>query len=175
MGQTGAMNRALLALPLAALILGAAPPPLPPMADAPSKPVFLPTPAPPPPPAPGSPWYAEQRASEERRLREECYSAAAIRLIIDHNERMRTVTPEARAAGDAVQREVAEAAYTTPLDLDRLERAVAARDRLQAEGDARRRAQGLALLRSLPAADQAIYAREFSLLRPAAPQRSCSG
>jgi hypothetical protein len=171
------MISAILTLPLIALAQATSPPSLPPLAQAPAKPVFAPTPVPPPPPAPGTEAYERQRAGEARRLREACYSEAAIELIMIHEERMRAVPPEAKAADAAALTELGEAAYTMPLDIDRLERAVQERARLQAEDQARWQEARLALLRKLPPADQVIYAQGFSVLKPwpPLPPRTCPG
>lgn len=167
------MSISLLTLPLVALAQaasGSAPP-----AQPSDRPVFLPPPAPPPPPVAGSVWYEQQHASRERELRQKCYSEAAIALLMDRWVRARTVPPEVTAASNAAEREVAEAAYARPLDVDRLERAVRARAELRAGQTARREADSLELFRKLPAADQAIYAHDFSVLHPAQypPQRAC--
>ncbi|HEY6815585.1 MAG TPA: hypothetical protein VI168_08605 [Croceibacterium sp.] len=159
-------------IPLVVLAQVAAPPALPPLPEARIR-VFVPPPVPPPPPAVASEEYERQRASHERRLREECYSAAGIKLHMEHWERTRIVPPEERVRSQAAEVELAEAAYAEPLDIDRLERAQRAKTLLQAEQSERRFTERVALLRSLPARDQAIYARGFTAFRSAGPVPQC--
>lgn len=144
-------------------------------AEAPVKPVFLPTPAPPPSPGPGHPYYEGQRATRERQYREACYSEESIKLLMNRWEQARVVPPETTAATNAVEREVAEAAFTRPLDMARLESAIRARNHLRAQQTAQREEDSIALLRSLPPKDQAIYAADFSVMKPwpPAPPGSC--
>lgn len=165
------MTGPFLALPLVVLAQLA----LPPLPEAPARPVFVPAPAPSPPPGPGTELYEAQRSTRERELRRECYSEAGIRLIMEHWVRARTMAPETRAAIEAAELELAEAAYAEPIDIDRLERAIHARTLVQTEVEIGRADERVTLLRSLPAADQAIYVKGFTPKRTSQAEltRSC--
>jgi len=164
----------LLTFPLVVLVQLA--PALPPLAEAPAIPAFVPPPVPPPPPQPGTPNYEQERSTQERRYREQCYSAAGIKLLMAHWAQQRAGRPEGWAADRAAELEVAEAAFANPPDVDRLDRALRARAAIRAERDAQRDSERLALLRSLPAPDRLIYASEFSAWRPARQAiRVCPG
>ncbi len=152
--------------PLVILAQLAPAPALPPVADASARSAFVPPPAPPPPPQPGTPEFARERTAQERRLREQCYSEAGVKLLIEHWTRQRAMPPETWAADRAAEIEVAEAAFAQPVDIDRLERAIRARAALRAERDAQRESERFELLRALSAADRAIYAREVTAFRP---------
>jgi hypothetical protein len=154
-----------LALPLVALAQVASAPPLSPV-EGPAKPVFVPHPASPPPPAPGTPQYEQERATQERRYREQCYSEAGIKLLMKHWAVARAARPDAWAEQRVAELEVAEAAFSQPPDVDRLDRALQAKAAISAALDAQRERDRLALLRSLPASDRLIYAREFTAWRP---------
>src|SRR6478609_7388831 len=146
----------LLILPLVVLAQVAPGPALPPLAEPPARPAFVPPPAPPPPPPPGTAYYEQERATAERRLRDQCYSETAVELLMERWAQARTARPEVWAADRAAEMEVAEAAFAEPPDLDRLDRALRARAAIRAERDAQRDRESLALLRALPAQDRLI-------------------
>jgi hypothetical protein len=154
-----------ISLPLIALTQVASEPSLAP-AEAPVKPVFLPTPAPTPPPAPGTPQYERERATQERRYREQCYSDAGIKLLMERWAAQRAARPDGWAEQRAAELEVAEAAFSQPPDIDRLERALRVKAAIHAELGAQREREQIALLRALPPPDRLIYAREFTTWRP---------
>jgi hypothetical protein len=155
----------LISLPLIALAQVASGPSLAP-AEAPVKPVFLPSPAPTPPPAPGTPQYERERATQERRYKEQCYSDAGIKLLMERWAAQRAARSDGWAEQRAAELEVAEAAFAQPPDIDRLERARRAKAALYAELNAQREREEIALLRALPPADRPIYVREFTTWRP---------
>ena len=162
-----------MSLPLIALAQAASGPSLA-VAEAPVKPVFLPTPAPPPPPAPGTPQYELERATQERRYRAQCYSEAGIKLLMEHWAAQRAARPDVWAKQRAAELEVAEAAFSQPPDIDRLARARREKAAIHAELDAQREGEQIALLRALPPPDRPIYAMEFTAWRPSRhPTRVC--
>jgi len=146
--------------------------PLPPLEARPL--TFTPTPAPPPEPAPGTEAYRVVRDARERALRIQCYSDAAIGIILEQEDRAKAQRPDP-AGWSAIVREVAEAAYAEPLDLDRLARAIAERERAQAEQQTRFTEDRLTILHLLPPADQVLFARSLSVLKPypGPIQRTC--
>jgi hypothetical protein len=142
-------------------------------ATAPPAARIVPPPAPPPPPAPGSPAFARQQADRAERLRLDCLSERGIRIILEHEAASQAAARAGRDESVAVSRELAEAALTVPVDLDRLERALAADAALQSAHQARRSRDALALLRRLSPGDRAIYARNLTAMRMYPPQRTC--
>ncbi len=122
--------------------------------------------APPAPPAP----RAEQMAAELRRL---CMSEEAIAIVVEDWARNQQDARARRPEGDAIHRELGEAAHTLPIDVDRLERAAQARNGHQAALLAENTRRSMATMRRLPPQDRAIYARRFSILQTFAPERSC--
>jgi hypothetical protein len=73
-----------------------------------------------------------------------------------------------------VDRELSEAANAVPVDLDRLERALAARERDQAARRAWWDRETLALLRRLSPDDRRIHARRLSPLTAWPPPLPCA-
>jgi hypothetical protein len=74
----------------------------------------------------------------------------------------------------AIDREQSEAANAVPLDLDRLERALAERERDQSARRALWDRQTIALLRRLSPHDRAIHARRHSLMMAWPPPPTCA-
>ena len=148
-------------LPLFALAQ-AVPPPVP--SPAPRL-TFTPTPAPPPDPPPGTDAYRVVLDARLRRLRDQCYSQAAIDIIIEQEDLAKARRRDL-SEWNAIVREVAEAAYAEPLDIERLTRAMAVREQAQALQQVRFSKERLAILHLLPPADQVIFARSLSVLKP---------
>lgn len=78
------------------------------------------------------------------------------------------------ADNDKIQRELGEAAYTAPIDINRLDRAAQARNAHQAEQSAEWTRRNIATLRKLSPEDRIIFARDLAVYRPSVPPRSCS-
>jgi hypothetical protein len=133
--------------------------------------VYSPPPAPPPAPGPGSPYYEEQRANREASLRRRCYSEAAIKMMLADQDAAQAPNPADRARERAILTELSMAADTEPVDLDRLLAAHAAWREFQAELELRREQRIFELLRRLPPADRALYARGFALYQRFPPRR----
>ena len=136
-------------------------------------PRVVPPPAPPAPPVPGSRTHAQQRAERERRLSEACLSERGIRAILESEDRSQAAALRLRDEGRAIEEELGNAAHAAPLDLDRLERALAARTRYQADWQLRRDSERIALLRRLSPEDRAIFARDFTAMMVFPPPRRC--
>lgn len=75
----------------------------------------------------------------------------------------------------AVRQELGEAALTAPIDLARLERALAADAAAQADFCAGLNASSMAVMRLLSPSDRAIFARRLTVVSPASPPRACEG
>ena len=164
------MSLAVLVLPLLAL---ASPSPQSGSAAAARPPRLLPAPAPSAPPRPGTAGYAHERETRERRLRQSCLSEPGIRTVIEAVDRRRVAMlalPDQRE----VDRELSEAANAAPVDLDRLERALAARERDQIARRALWDRETVALLRRLSPDDRAIHARQLSPMTAWPPPPSCA-
>lgn len=136
-------------------------------------PRIFPPPAPPGPPLPGSPGEEQQRAAAAARWRAECVSERGIRTILDHQDQVRGAAQPFRDVGRAVAEEVGQAALTVPVDLVRLERALAANAEYQAAQHARRNRDEIVLLRRLSPEDRAIYARSLTGFATYPPARRC--
>lgn len=127
--------------------------------------VFTPTPVPPPEPQPGTEAYRVVQDARLRNLRSQCYSDVAIDIIVEQEDLAKARRADL-SAWNAIVREVAEAAYAEPLDLERLARAVEARDRAQSEQQKRFSEERLAIMQLLPPEDRIIFARSLSVLKP---------
>lgn len=72
-----------------------------------------------------------------------------------------------------IERELGEAAYTVPIDIDRLDRAAQARNANQAQRLADSIRRSIATLRKLSPDDRVIYASGLSIYRAGGPRRTC--
>ena len=70
-------------------------------------------------------------------------------------------------------KELADAAFTEPFQLDRMITAIRARAKAQADSQAQYPEREIAVLQKLPKADQVLYARQNSLATSVFPQKSC--
>jgi hypothetical protein len=141
---------------------------------APAPRVLAPSPAPPAPPRSGT-WVSERdRAYRADRLRQKCLSERGIRLILDSQDQS-TAEAVARSSVDErpIYQELGEAANAVPLDLQRLERALASRAAYQAAQQERFNREAIALLRRLSPGDRAIYAEELSPMRAYPARQPC--
>ncbi|HEX8225634.1 MAG TPA: hypothetical protein VF605_17625 [Allosphingosinicella sp.] len=164
------MSLAVLLLPLLAL---ASPSPQSGPAAAARPPRLLPSPAPAAPPRPGTAGYAQEREFRERRLRESCLSEPGIRTVIEAQDRWRTAVP-ALPDQRELDRELSEAANAVPVDLGRLERALAARRHDQEARRASWDRETIALLRRLSPDDRGIHARGLSPMTAWPPPPTCA-
>lgn len=77
------------------------------------------------------------------------------------------------ADNDKIQRELGEAAYTAPIDVNRLDSAAQARNTLQARQEAERTRRDIETLRKMSPQDRIIFARDLAVYRPPVPPRVC--
>jgi hypothetical protein len=124
-----------------------------------------------PPPAP--PWgQAEQYAGS---LRQACLSEAGIAIALRDWADGQAASRARQTEYDKIERELGEAAYTMPINVDRLNRAAEARNAYQAAQSAEWTARAIATIRKLSPPDRAIFARRISIYRPSFPARTCAG
>lgn len=130
---------------------------------------------PPVPPAPstGGAAFESELSRMAERYRTQCYSEKAIKIIIDSTRRARmTVRPDV-AAIQATNKELADAAYAEPFDMNRMVLAMRARAQAQAESMTHYPDNSIAILEQLPKPDQVIFARSNSGATPIVPPKSC--
>jgi hypothetical protein len=131
------------------------------------------------PPAPGSVGtpateaFLRSRDSFANSLREACISQEGVAIIIEDWARHQRADAAALASGPTPQQEIAEAAFSNPIDMARLERALRRDSDDQAMRARERAERGIEVLRRLPAQDRAIYARRFTIMQPTQPPRMC--
>jgi hypothetical protein len=138
------------------------------------QPAFTPPPAPPGPSRPGTQAFRIERDAYAATLRSNCVSEPGIAILIESWERNRAAAIASVPEGRAVAQELAEAALTMPIDMDRLERALAADHRFQQERAAERLGDRIATLRALSPADRILYGRRLTAMQPRTPARLCS-
>lgn len=161
--------RALLAaaLPLGAAIVAPA------LAAAQPSPV--PPPVPPAPPAPGTAWFDRARADYIDKLRRSCLSEKGVTIAVEHWTRWHAAGDQRLGRERAVRQELGEAALTAPVDLVRLERALAADAAAQAEFRTALNENSMTVMRLLSPSDRAIFARRLTVMSPASPPPACIG
>lgn len=130
------------------------------------------------PPAPPSPYASAAVLEREldrvsQNLRTQCYSEKAIAIIVDDIRQANANSPAAVATIRDTTKELNDAAYAEPFDLERMIQAVQARAKVQADAEARRSIRSVAVLRKLPKDDRARHARTMSLAHPALPPKTC--
>jgi hypothetical protein len=122
-------------------------------------------------PPPGPAWgRAEQVASELKRA---CMSEAGVRLAMKDWAEGQTAEKAQEPENVRIERELGEAAYTSPIDIGRLDRAVQARNVSQAQRLADSARRSIATLRRLSAEDRVIFARRLAIYRSNTPIRTC--
>jgi hypothetical protein len=122
-------------------------------------------------PPPGPAWgRAEQVANELRRA---CMSEAGVKIAMKDWVEGQTAAKAHNPQDVAIERELGEAAYTAPIDVDRLDRAVQERNVNQAQELSQSSHRAIATLRRLSAEDRIIFARRLAIYRSAAPIRTC--
>lgn len=132
--------------------------------------VALPSPAP---PQPHPSWLAEARDRYVEDLRSKCMSQRGIEAVLEIWWPARQPDPARGRRERALREELFQAAYADPLDLPRLERALAASEGFQTEARDRVVADHVRILRSLTGPDRAVYARTLTLTQPALPPKAC--
>ncbi|QNA82704.1 hypothetical protein G4G27_00775 [Sphingomonas sp. So64.6b] len=95
--------------------------------------------------------------------------AIAIKAWLEGQEAAKAQTAE----NDKIERELGEAAYTAPIDIDRLDRAAQARNANQAERLAEMVRRNIVTMRRLAPKDRTIFARDFAIYRPDRPIHTC--
>lgn len=122
-------------------------------------------------PPPTPPWgQAEQFAD---RLRRACMSEAGIAIAVKGWSESQAAAKAEVADNDKMQRELGEAAYTAPIDVNRLDSAAQARNTLQARQEAERTRRDIETLRKMSPQDRIIFARDLAVYRPPVPPRVC--
>jgi len=124
-------------------------------------------------PPPSPPWGRAEQVADS--LRRACISEAGVGIAMKDWVEGQEAAKVQEAENRSIERELGEAAYTAPIDIDRLDRAAQARNANQAQrlADSTRRA--IATLRRLSPADRIIYAQRLSIYRPDGPVRTCPG
>ena len=133
----------------------------------------LPPPAPPGPPRPGTEAYEAEVERYRAALRAECLSEAGIEIAVRYRALAQQEWEERGSRGKAAEREVAEAALTAPVDVDRLDRAMQQRARIQAEAARAHDENSISLLRALSPSDRIIFARRLTIMSPAVYPPRC--
>ncbi|HEX8580517.1 MAG TPA: hypothetical protein VF655_13110 [Allosphingosinicella sp.] len=133
----------------------------------------LPPPAPPAPPQPGTEAFDSQMDNYRAELRADCMTEAGIEAAVRYRVLQVRKSAAESPKHQAATREVAEAALTPPIDVDRLERAMAEQARVRNESAAAYDVNALSLLRALSPADRIIFARRLTIMRPATPPKKC--
>lgn len=131
-------------------------------------------PLPPPMPPPPNPvWIAEARDRHAESLRSKCLSERGVAAVIEIWWQFRMPDPARLQRERDLRQELGLAAYTDPVDLPRLERALAASEAFQAEHRDRAVADNIQILRRLAGADRVIYARSLTVMQPPTPPKTC--
>ena len=134
---------------------------------------ILPSPAPPGPPAPGSEAHEAEMERYRATLRAECLSEPGIKIAVRSRVLGQQLWEARSSRLKAAEREVAEAALTPPIDVDRLQRAVQEKGRRQAEATSAQEENSIKLLRELSAADRVVFARRMTIMSPAVRPPTC--
>lgn len=135
---------------------------------------FMPPPAPPAAAAPGTAIFQRQQQQLENQLRQSCLSEDGIRIAMEHWARLQDRTTERVKLSDQLQRDIATAAYATPVDLQALEAALTAQAEAQIAQEQIRLEDAIQLLRRLSPEDRAIYARRHTWMQPTTPAPVCN-
>jgi hypothetical protein len=106
-------------------------------------------------------------------LKRACMSDAGIAIAAASWGRWLAETEASRATSNAIETELGLAAYSTPIDVDRLERAARARDADQARRLVDSLTRSFDVMRKLSPNDRAIFARRLSVRQPMTPVKTC--
>jgi hypothetical protein len=133
----------------------------------------LPPPAPPGPPKPGTEAYRAEVERYAAALRTDCLSEPGIELAVRYRALGQEGWEARSSRARAAEREVAEAALTPPIDVDRLRRALEQKALIQAEAARAYEENTLGLLRALSPADRIVFARRMTIMSPSVPPPTC--
>jgi hypothetical protein len=128
---------------------------------------------PPSPPAMQADDAAAQRYAES--LRRSCLSERGVSVVIASWRRWMADSVGRVAFQKRVLEELGQAAASNPVDVDRLDRALAARRKEQADWFIAEDAQSIEVMRGLSPLDRLIFAQRLTIYKPAIPPRTCSG
>lgn len=134
---------------------------------------FMPPASPPPPAGPGTEAFKNSQLTFEQNLRRSCLSEAGIRMAVEDWTQRQARLANRSDSTWPLEHEIAEAAYATPVDVDRFERAMRAKAAAQARREEANLEESVQFLRRLSLSDRAIYARRFTLVQPTIPARTC--
>ena len=131
-------------------------------------------PLPPPMPPPPNPvWIAEARDRHAESLRSQCLSERGVAAVIEIWWQSRQPDPARLQLERDLRLELGLAAYTDPVDLPRLERALTASEAFQTRARERVVADNIRILRRLAGADRIIFARTLTVMQPPTPPKVC--
>lgn len=139
-----------------------------------AQPALVAPPVPPAPPTPGSEWFDRARAEYVDGLRRSCLSEGGIAIAVEHWTEWHAGAAERLRHERTVRQELGEAALTVPVDLDRLERALAADTAAQAGFRTALNANSMRIMHRLSRADRIIFARRLTVMSPASPAKKCA-
>ncbi|MBU6267807.1 MAG: hypothetical protein KGN34_09720 [Sphingomonadales bacterium] len=134
---------------------------------------FMPPPTAAPPPSPGSDPFQREQAQYEQELRRSCISEKGVRVIITAWASNRTAAAAVPKGYRELENDVATAAYSQPINMVQLERAIRASAKAASERELRRAEDGINVLRQLSPEDRAVYARRFTYTQPRVPPAIC--
>jgi hypothetical protein len=119
------------------------------------------------------PLQADQIAETMRRA---CLSEAGVKTVVASwlSRNQPADAAARRQTMNAIDEEIGVAAWTVPIDVDRLARAKQARDEDQARRLAQSTEDSIAILRNLSPADRVIYARRMSTRESMVPVKTCT-
>lgn len=119
------------------------------------------------------PLQVDQIADTMRRA---CLSEAGVKTVVASwlSRNQPADTALRRQTMNAIDEEIGMAAWTTPIDIERLARAKRTRDEDQARRLAQSTEDSITILRALSLADRVIYARRMSTRSPGVPEKTCS-
>jgi hypothetical protein len=124
-----------------------------------------------PPPSPA--WQRTEQFADD--LRRACISEAGVSIAMKDWLEGQEAAKAQSAEIAKIERELGEAAYTAPIDVNRLDRAAQARDANQAKRLAEVTRRAIGTMRRLSPEDRVIYARRLSIYRSGEQVRTCPG
>ena len=133
----------------------------------------IPPPAPPPAPRPGTVAFESEMERYRNDLREACMSEPGIRIAVEHSVRLREISALNETARRAATREVAEAALTPPIDIERFAAAIKYQTEIRRKDTEDYDSNKISLMRQLSPADRIIFGPRTTILSPATPPRHC--
>ena len=119
------------------------------------------------------PPLSERREQYARTLRERCMSQAGVQIVLASWEAGQLAGPTRVKKTQDAARELAEAALSDPLQMDRLERAIIANADQQTAFQRDFARNEVAILKKLKGKDQTIFARMTTQAQPLTPPKRC--